>query len=344
MKERIEQLRGGVAWAMTGIGPKPVMSPPDEQGNDGGQDNSGNDQGGANASGGSGNENDGNGDGAGDKGGRVGKLGGLFANRTNGNADDGKGGDNGGSDNAEPGADGRPAGLADKFWNAKDKTVNFDALNKAYTDLEKAHGELKRSKTVGGEVPENAADYFSQGVTVPEAADRYAGLTADDPGVKAWADTCKKYGVGKDLAGKLMSEMLVTMNDHAPVPIDPEQEMKALGKGGPALVDGLFVWVDGLERAGELSEDDIGVVETLSRTANGMRFLAKLRNMTGEKPIPVDPGGGAKGMSLDQLNAEYKEAVNKKDYKRQAELDELRTRLNPEGQAPGISANVGYSL
>lgn len=338
MKRQIERLRGGVAFGMMGYGPKPVMSPPDETGNDGGQEgNVSSDGGGSDA--GNGGENQGGGDG----GSRTSRLGGLFGAR----AKPGSEGDGGGSDdNADPPADGRPAGLAEKFWNARDKSINVEALTKAYTDLEKSHGELKRSKgQIGGEVPEDASGYFAEGIKIPDNADRFTGLTADDPGVKAFADVCKARGIGKDMAAMIMSDMLVAMNEHAAAPIDPEQEMKSLGKGGPALVDGLFTWVEGLEAGGQLSEDDIIVIESMVQTANGVRTLAKLRNMTGEQPIPVDPGGGVRGMSLDQLEAAFKEAVKKGDYAEQERLDALRAKINPDGQAPGISGRQGgYSI
>lgn len=343
MKQQIERLRGGVAFGMMGYGPKPVMSPPDEQGNDGGQqqeNGDGGDQGGdAGGDNGAGDKNDG--------GSRTGKLGGLFGQRGKQQAGEGEGegGDDNGSGDQQAAADGRPAGLADKFWDADKKAVRIDALIKANTDTEKAFRDLKRAGQIGGEVPEDASGYFKDGITVPENADRFTSLTADDPGVKAFADVCKARGIGKDMAAAIMSDMLVAMNEHQPVPVDMDQEMKSLGKGGPALVDGLFTWFEGLERAGEISGADIDVVERIGQTADGIRFLAKIRNMTGEQPIPVDPGGGVHGMSLDQLDEAYKAAVKKGDYAEQERLDAMRAKINPDGQAPGISGRQGgYSI
>lgn len=339
MKQQIERLRGGVAFGMMGIGPKPVMSPPDETGNDGGEggDNAGGDNGGNQGG------DSGSGDGGDKSSSRSSRMGGLFANRQQANGDTSQGGADG--DEAPP-SDGRPAGLAEKFWDADKKAIRIDALATAYKDLERVHGELKRSKgPIGGEVPEDASGYFSEGIQIPENADRFKSLAADDPGVKAFADVCKARGIGKDLASAIMSDMLVAMNEHAAIPIDPEQEMRSLGKGGPSLVDGLFVWCEGLEAAGQLSGEDLDVIEGLAGTAKGIRLLAKFRNMTGEQPIPIDPGGGVNGMSLDQLDTAYKEAVKKGDYAEQERLDALRAKINPEGQAPGISGRQGgYSI
>ena len=333
MNEVLKRYSGGIAWAMSGRGPKPVLAPPNEggQGGNDGEDGDADGQGEAGGNGDDGGADDG-GKGDGGKPGKV-KLGGLFGNRS------GDAGGEGGDDD-KPGEDGRPALLADKFWNAKDKTVNVEALTKAYTDLEKAHGELKRSKVpAGGEVPKDAKEYFAAGVTVPEEASNFAGLGNDDPGVKAWADVCKAHGIGKDLATKLMSDMLVSMNDHAPVPINPDEEMKSLGKNGTALVDGVYTWIDGKAQAGEFSEDDIIVIDQMSQTANGIRLLAKFRNMSGVEPIPVTPGSGTRGMSQDQWHEEMKAAVKAKDYKRQAELEAMGDQIN--GTEPGISGRMG---
>lgn len=314
------------AFAMTGYGPKPTLAPPDDNGNAGAGDGDGDDDAGDDDGG------DKSGAGGDGKGGdsRVAKAGGLFSKRGNGGTDDKAGADD--EDDKGTEADGRPKGLAEKFWDPKTKAIKADALAKSYADLEKAHGELKRNKGPGGgEVPETADGYFGEGIKVPEKAENFKGIGADDPGVKSWAEVCKARGIGKDLASGLLSDMLVAMNDHAPTPIDPDEEMKALGKGGPSLVDGLFVWVEGMEKAGDLSESDIDVIEGMMMTADGARLLAKFRAMSGEKPIPIDPGGGVRGMSLDALEEQYREAIKKGDLKEQQRLDELRDRINPDG-------------
>ncbi len=263
---------------------------------------------------------------------------GLFGKRSGSGDGGNEGGDQGKTED-----DAKPK-IPEKFLN-KDGTPNVDSITRAYADLERAHGELKRSKGPGGgEVPEKADDYFKDGVKLPDEVQNLS-LPADDPGLKSWAEICKEEGIGKDLATRLMTKMFVKMDQFAPAPIDPDKEMEALGKGGPAMVDGLFVWVSGMEQAGDLSESDIGVIENIMMTADGARLLAKFRNMTGEKPIPVTPGSGTRGMSQAQLDEAYKAAVAKKDYAEQERLDALRDQINPDGVAPGISGRPGgYSI
>lgn len=333
---------------MNGTAAEPFMFCFADGDGDGDGDGSGSGDGAGNGDGAAGNSGDGKGGDAPKDGGKGDAAGsklagkGLFSKRAAGGDSGSNNGDAGNGDTN--GDDGVKPKIPDKFLN-KDGTPNVDGMAKAYADLEKAHGDLKRSKTPGGgEVPETADGYFAEGVKLPDSVENLT-VTADDPGLKSWAKICKEEGIGKDLATRLMTKMFVEMDEFAPAPIDPDKEMESLGKGGPAMVDGLFVWVDGMERAGDLSVDDVNVIEQIMMTANGARFLAKMRNLSGEKSIPVSPGSGARGMSEAQLDEAYKQAVKDKNYAEQERLDALRDQVAPEGTAPGISGRAGgYSI
>lgn len=326
MTKKLEQLRGGVAAvaSMTGIGwPRIAFAP--EDGNGGGDDGaSDGDSNGADKSGDKGGDNSGGDDGK--PASRLANAGLLARRQAASSGDDSKkDGDNPG----DPPADGRPAGLPEKFWDGEKKAPKVDDLTKAYVDLEKAHGALKRSKSVGGEVPENADDYFKDPIKLPDTVTNLA-LPADDPGLKVAAGVFQKYGIGKDAAVGIIKDIFAGMNDHVPAPIDPDAEMAALGKGGEALLDGVFTWADGRVQAGQFSEDDAGIIADLSATAAGIKFLAKMREMSGEQRIPIDPGTGARGMSFEQHREAYKEAVKKGDYKEQERLDALAEKMWPD--------------
>lgn len=223
--------------------------------------------------------------------------------------------------------DGRPEGIPDKFWNAKDKIVNIDAMSKAYSDLEKAHSKLMRAKAVGGEIPENVGDYFTDEVKLPDTVDRLS-VAVDDPGLQAFATACQKYGIGKDAARSIVVDMFVAMNDYAPAPMDPEAERKALGKEGPAMYDGLWGWAENMEKAGALSGDDVDVFEGLMASAKGVKFLAKVRGMTGLEPIPITPGSGQTSLSPSEWQMQMAEAIKTKNYAEQARLEKLGEGIN----------------
>lgn len=310
-----------------------ARAPEKEGGNDDGTGGDGG--GGANGNGGAGGDGGGSGGGAGDPGDKGDKSAlanaGLFKTRK---ADGGDKGEEGGD--GQPGADGRPAHIPEKFWNAKDKTVKHDELAKAYTESEKRLGELKRSKGVGDDVPEKPEEYFGDEGLKLEGADRFGdAIPADDPGLRAWAEVCQKRGIGKNTAVEIAKDMFRAMNEHAPAPIDLEAEREALGKGADELIDGTFLWLEGMEREKKLGEDDVQVAIDLAATARGIRFLSKMRSLSGEMPIPVVPGAGGKAMSGEEWHSEYRKAVQANDYKRQAELDEIGERINGTEAASG---------
>jgi len=297
--------------------------------------------------GGSGGEGEGDG---GDKGGdedagtdrsekqhKSGLGGGLLDRRRKSEDVDEVGGDQGEDKTKTDPSDGRPEGLADKFWDAENKVVRQDVLAKSYAELEAAHGKLKREKNIGGEIPESAADYFKDGLELGEGVDRLSVDGPDDPGLKAWGKVCHTRGIGKELAVDLAKDMFTMMNEHAPEPVDPDAEYEKLGKSADAIIDGVFTWADGAERAGKLSKDDVEVVNGLLQTANGVKFLVAMRAMAGEKRIPLVPSTGARGMSQDQWREEMKEAVKAKNYTRQAELEELSVGIFGDHASSGGS-------
>jgi len=324
MTKEIERLRGGVARvaSMQGIGwPRIAFAPPGDD--DGGGDDKSGEDGGADDGGGKGGDDKGADDGAGKQSRLAGA--GLLNRRAKAEGDDKS---EEGKQPDEAPKDGRPVGLPEKFWDATKKAPKTDDIVKAYVDLEKAHGALKRGKGPAGEVPESPEGYFGDKFEVPEGA-KNIPVPADDPGLKASAKVFHKYGIPKDVGVGIVKDMLVEMNNHVAAPIDHDAEFESLGKGGPALLDGIYVWAEGRVNSGDFSDDDAGIIADLSETAAGVRFLAKFREMSGEQKIPIDPGTGKRGMSFAQIQEKYKDAVKAGDYAEQERLDKMRDEMFP---------------
>lgn len=273
------------------------------------------------------NGGEGGGDGPGDKqpASRFADKGlGRFASKEGGEDDDGeKGGDK------THLSDERPKWLPEKFKSG-------EAMARAYADLET---KLRNSGKIDPDdaVPDDATveAYFGDGIELDASVDRLS-LEMDDPGLKVAADVFKKYGVGKKTATAIVKDMFKGMNEHAPTPIDPEQELKALGPNGRAAIDGTLLWLEKLDREGKLSDEDAETAVDMMGTARGVRFLNKLRGMTGERSIPVGshiPSSG--GMSPEEWTIEMMKAQGEKDYKRQAELEKLGEAIWGTGAASG---------
>lgn len=233
----------------------------------------------------------------------------------------------------EPNADGRPDHIPAKFWDAEKKEVRVEAMSKAYNAAEKAL--RSNGKNISADVPENEEDYFAEGVELDESVDKI-GLETDDPGLKVAANVFKKYGIGKEVAQGIVKDMFKGMNEHAPAPVDPDQEMKALGPNGKAVVDGTLLWLERLDKEGKLNDDDANVAVGLLGSAKGVRFLNKLRGMSGEMPIPTGHHiPSSAGMSPTEWHSAYAKAVGEKNYKEQERLDALSAGVFGNGPASG---------
>lgn len=230
----------------------------------------------------------------------------------------------------------RPSNIPEKFWDAKAGVVRSDAMAKAYADLET---KLRNGGKTDPDdiVPENAtvADYFGEAIELDESVDRI-GLTMDDPGLKVASEVFHKYGIGKATALNIVKDMFKGMNEHAPAPMDPDAELKSLGPNGKHVIDGTYAWLNKLDREGKLNDDDAQIAIEMMGTARGVKFLNKIRGMTGEQAIPTGhhvPASG--GMSSEEWTLAYQEAIKNGDEKKQRELDDISAGVFGNSPASG---------
>lgn len=223
-------------------------------------------------------------------------------------------GDKTDKDNGEKNDDKRPEWLNPKFKTAEEQARGYDNLYK-----------LMRDKGVdpNDAVPEtgDVAGYFGDGVELDESVDRL-GLAPDDPGLEAAAKIFHKEGIGKNKAMRIVQQMFVEMNAHAPAPMNVEEELKLLGSNGRAVIEANRQWLAGMDRDGKLSDSDADVALGLLGTAAGNKLLNKFRSMAGEMPVPIGQHMPVtNGMSPEEWRAAYSEAIKNNDEKEQARLD-----------------------
>lgn len=225
---------------------------------------------------------------------------------------------------AQPDAD-RPENVPEKFWDAEKKAIKSDEMAKAYADLEKAHGKLRRDKGIK-DAPEDVAEYFTEALELDDDSPFNVGV--DDPGLKSWAEVAKKWNVDVDTARGLAKDWMKEMAPHAPEPVDPEAENAKLGKNAENVKEGIFTWLESNEE--HFDDEDVAEISKLSQTAAGIRLLGKMRNFAGAEPIPVASSGGS-SMSAVDWHKQMGDAIEAKDYSKQAELDKKAEQLWPDG-------------
>ena len=335
MKDALEKLKGNTAIATIAAGPfgRHIRFGPSDDG-DGDGDGSG-DQGGDQGDGAGDDGNDG-GSGEGDKGDLDGDKGdqsalkdkGLFKKDGEGDGDQGEG-DKGEGDKGDE-ETGRPEGVPEQFWNEEKKEVDTEALLKSHKDTKTAYDKLKRDKGIA-EAPEKSEEYFAEPLKFED--DDLSNLPApevDDPLMNDFAQECHELGLSVDQARALAKGMYKRMDARAPEAIDRESEIKSLGENGENVVDGVFTWLEGMEKSGDLSERDVEIAGQLSQTADGIRFMNKFRTMTGQQPLPVASLGGEQ-MSAQDWYSEYDKAIDAGDYAKQEALDAKANKMWPEG-------------
>lgn len=223
------------------------------------------------------------------------RAGGAFAKPAGQAAVAAAAGDDGVDPATKPGGQERPDFIPEKFWDAKTKAAKTDDIAKAYTALEAAHTKLKGERGWGkaGDKPE---DYVSDWKVPADAKlDRIREIDAKtDPAMGAFRKVAHKHKLPVDVASALALDFLTELNPIMEAPATEADIIKDLGEGGAALRDELGTWLAGHFDSKTFSETEIEwAFKNFGKDATGVRVLAKVREMMGEKPIPLSPGKAA---------------------------------------------------
>jgi hypothetical protein len=194
---------------------------------------------------------------------------------------------------AEPaGKPARPEGLADAFWDAEKGEVRLPELIKSQADLRRtvSRGEHKPPAT-----PEEYKLPTGEGIP----ADL---MKPDDPLWKATTAAAHARGFSQADLEALAAPFLTTLAELTKDarPVDPaaakaaaEQalaaEMDKLGQQGPAMVKGIDTWLKGLAAKQVITEGELSALRATA-TADGVRALAKLRELAGERSLGINAG------------------------------------------------------
>jgi len=181
----------------------------------------------------------------------------------------------------------RPDFIPEKFWDEKEGP-DIEGMMKSLGELEKKfhRGDHK--------VPEQYnLDVLSEH-NVPEDDELLTGFVswakANNVSQKGFDDIVGKF-VG--MSGDAVQQQQINRAD----------ELKALGPNADAIIKGNKDWMDGLERKGIISEDDLKELYFLGDVAAGQRVISKLRQMSGDMtPIPTTPTAEGR-----MSNQEFKE-------------------------------------
>lgn len=247
---------------------------------------------------------------------------------------DTKGEGEGDKSGAKPGAKERPADIPENFWDATKGEVKVDALVKSWKDSRAA---LTAKGAAAEKPPEKAEDYK---LPMPEGASKeMADKIAGDETWKAIQASAHKAGVSQKQLDALAAPYLEALiktgvqlqspeAQKAAIEKAMEDELKALGKEGPALLRDLGAWGNGLKDKGLLSPDEHREFLITASTAPGVRMLAKLRELSGERAMPIDPS------ALEVEGGSMQDYYDLMGAGKTAEAAKLLERLDKAGLVP----------
>jgi hypothetical protein len=225
----------------------------------------------------------------------------------------------------QPGADGkaqRPADVPEQFWDPEKGAIRTDAVMKSWRDL-----RAKVSK--GIETPPEKPDaYVPPKVEgLPEGA---IGGEKDSlwPAIQQAAH---KAGISQKQLDAVATPLLAAVAEQMKQAAggDPEAEAEAareaaqeelgkLGPNGAAFVRDVGQWLKGMQAKGIFTGDELQALRGVS-TAAGMRALGKLRELAGEKPIPVD-AMQPEAATIDDLKRGLTDAIAKGDETKRGQI------------------------
>ncbi len=210
------------------------------------------------------------------------------------------GGQGGSEGNAEPKLH-RPEGLPDHLAGAN----NQETIDKLYG----AYAGARETISKAGEVPAKPEEYTLDLADDIKAKLLKPGEDGVDPMLSKFQHIAHEFGVSKKafngMIGKLyetFAEQMAEQEKNAPPPLDFDyKDMGGADKAKPT-VDAVTAWANGLKASGKLDDGDLQEIQLLSLHTPGLRVLSKLREMTGEKPIPANLDGKGGGAALTEAD------------------------------------------
>lgn len=188
------------------------------------------------------------------------------------------------------GADGkpqRPDTIPEQFWDPEKGAVRTDDLAKSWRDL---RAKISR----GDQNPPDKPDAY----TVPKVEGLPEGLVGGEKDT-LWPEIRKAAhaaGVTQKQLDAISAPLLQKLAEQAGASPEasPEArkaavqtELAKLGPNGTQVVRDVGGWIAGLHARGVFTDAERDALRAVG-TAEGVRALAKMRELSGEKPIPTD--------------------------------------------------------
>lgn len=202
----------------------------------------------------------------------------------------------------------RPEWWPENFWKKDESAPDLEAIAKSWTDLRKQISQGKHKPPADGKYDTAA----------------FGDTPEDDPvrsHVLGWA---REHGISQGALDKLVGDVVSMQGDQQQqFKVSLEQERKALGPNADAMIKGMVEWGSGLVRKGVWGKDDFEEFKVMGGTAQGIKALAKLREMYEGTRIPANSGPVGDAPSKDELYAMVADPKYKSDPAFRSKVEKL---------------------
>lgn len=214
----------------------------------------------------------------------------------------------------------RPEDVPEQFWDVEKGELKTTALVKSWKDT---RSELDKAKKAGSpKALEKAEDYK---FNIPNGSDGKPiplQVEPNDQAVKLAQTAAHAAGISQDQFDKFMGAFITGAAPLMPQPVDLEKEKASLGANADAVIAAVHAWGQNLVDTGLWSKDEFQEIIYMGSTAVGIRALNKLREQTGEKPIPLDAVVSDSLPSKEELYSMVNDPKYQNDPAFRAKVDE----------------------
>lgn len=205
----------------------------------------------------------------------------------------------------------RPDWLKAELWDDETNSPKAEAvLDALRSEQERVKGLRQKLSRGEHRPPEDAKDY-----KLPELGeDSPVEIPDDDPFLEKFREGAKDAGLSQAAFEKVVATAIDYLKEHGAGETESEteeaqeakrsEEMEKLGESAPRIIRAVSEWLAGQQRAGVFSEGDVEYVKQIGSTADGVKFLNKVRTLTGGGSIPVVLEGDA-GLPSDAEIAQH---------------------------------------
>jgi len=207
----------------------------------------------------------------------------------------------------------RPEYIPEQYWDKEKNSPKFEDAFKKLKETEEHALKLRKvlsdkksfeeyKKSQGEEVidPENLEYDF-------ESLDPSIAETFSEDHLNIYKEIAKESGLKNDQALTILknySDKIKSAQD-----AKRAEELEKLGPDANNLLDNLKDFGQGKVNAKMFSEEEFSSYLEMIKSASSARILAKIIELTGEKPIPKSVGITSDMQSFQRIKEEYMEAV-----------------------------------